>query len=515
MWGGKVIFVMAVIGVVLSLAFLVRSGIYLALLTTICALAFWLMPQARFWNARVLPFYYLCIYLLAGIGLWLVLKTIWLLVTGKWIDPPLWFSATVTGSVAVVSYLILAMLMHSLPFGSTLVSSEPGKAIPAGQPVYGWGCSTDNGAQATANDCLWTTASSNPVRGWSEWNFRGLELKGNINQVTGVSDLKDWKEYKGIVDEMARIGAENGCGRSFWEFDNGQNKYGSTMAMMLLPYWTHSCIGSEEGLYFEASSTTPFHFLIQSELSDKPSRPMRMDEHVGFEPGDPSPYSPVNVSQGVSHLQMLGIKYFLTYSKTVDELAAAEPRLTRIGGSGPWTVYQVADAPLVVGLANKPAVWTDVSDDIHDWVKPSIDWFNDPNRWSVMPATSGPSDWPRCPARTRRPPPGGHAGGQGLEPDGVPRRHVLRRRPDRHTGARPHVVLPELGGHRRHRAVPGRSQHDGGRPDQHPRGDDLRPIVRRVGRLDPDLLRHRVGAVARPQGAVARRGEPGVPRRSQ
>ena len=395
MWGGKVFFVLAVIGVVLSLAFLVRAGIYLTLLTGITAVGFWLMPQARFWNARILPFYYLCIYLLAGIGLWLVLKTIWLLVTGRWTDPPIWFSASVAGSVAVVSYLILAMLMHSLPFGSTLVSSEAGKAIPAGQPVYGWGCTTDNGAQATADDCLWTTASTNPVRGWSEWNFRGLELKGNINAVTGVSDLKDWKEYKGIVDEMARIGADLGCGRSFWEFDSGQNKYGSTMAMMLLPYWTHSCIGSEEGLYFEASSTTPFHFLIQSELSDKPSRPMRMDEHVGFETGDPSPYSPVNVSQGVSHLQMLGIKYFLTYSKTVDALAQKEPRLTRIGGSGPWTVYQVADAPLVVGLANKPAVWTDVNDDIHDWVKPSIDWFNDPTRWAVMPATSGPADWPR------------------------------------------------------------------------------------------------------------------------
>jgi len=395
MWGGKVIFVMAVIGVVLSLAFLVRAGIYLTLLTGICALAFWLMPQARFWNARILPFYYLCVYLMAGIGLWLVLKTVWLLVTGKWSDPPLWYSATIAVSVAVVSALILAMLMHSLPFGSNLVSSEPGKAIPAGQPVYGVGCLTDNGAQATADDCVFTTATTNPVRGWSEWNFRGLELKGSINAVTGTSDLRDWKEYKGIVDEMARIGAEDGCGRAYWEFDSGQNRYGSTMAMMLLPYWTNSCVGSMEGLYFEASSTTPFHFLVQSELSDKPSRPMRMDEHVGFNTTDPSPYSAVDVSQGVSHLQMLGVKYLMTYSKTVDALAAQEPRLTRVGASGPWTVYSVADAPLVVGLANKPAVWTDVSDDIHDWVKPSIDWFNDPTRWDVMPATSGPSDWPR------------------------------------------------------------------------------------------------------------------------
>ena len=39
------------------------------------------------------------------------------------------------------------------------------------------------------------------------------------------------------------------------------------MALMLLPHWTDGCIGSMEGLFFEASATTPFHFLTQVELS--------------------------------------------------------------------------------------------------------------------------------------------------------------------------------------------------------------------------------------------------------
>ena len=30
---------------------------------------------------------------------------------------------------------------------------------------------------------------------------------------------------------------------------------------MLLPFWTDGCIGSMEGLYFEASGSTPYHFL--------------------------------------------------------------------------------------------------------------------------------------------------------------------------------------------------------------------------------------------------------------
>ena len=39
------------------------------------------------------------------------------------------------------------------------------------------------------------------------------------------------------------------------------------MAPMLLPFWTDGCIGSMEGLYFEACATTPYHFLNQRALS--------------------------------------------------------------------------------------------------------------------------------------------------------------------------------------------------------------------------------------------------------
>ena len=43
---------------------------------------------------------------------------------------------------------------------------------------------------------------------------------------------------------------------------------------MLMPYWTNNCIDSMEGLLFESSATTPYHFLDQAELSVSPSDPM-------------------------------------------------------------------------------------------------------------------------------------------------------------------------------------------------------------------------------------------------
>ena len=70
---------------------------------------------------------------------------------------------------------------------------------------------------------------------------------------------------------------EHGCGRALWEIDNrdgvGNGKYGTTMALMLLPFWTDGCIASMEGLYFEASGTTPYHFLTAAAMSDRRLQP--------------------------------------------------------------------------------------------------------------------------------------------------------------------------------------------------------------------------------------------------
>ena len=49
---------------------------------------------------------------------------------------------------------------------------------------------------------------------------------------------------------MKRIGEDPslGCGRATWENSGENGNYGTTMALMLLPFWTDGCIGSMEGL---------------------------------------------------------------------------------------------------------------------------------------------------------------------------------------------------------------------------------------------------------------------------
>ena len=72
--------------------------------------------------------------------------------------------------------------------------------------------------------------------------------------------------------DSARI-PQYGCGRALWENNGDNGEYGTTMALMLLPHWTDGCIASMEGLFFEASGTTPYHFLTAAAISAQQLQP--------------------------------------------------------------------------------------------------------------------------------------------------------------------------------------------------------------------------------------------------
>jgi len=191
-----------------------------------------------------------------------------------------------------------------------------------------------------------------------------------------------------------------------WQYDPSLNRFGTTQALYLLPYWSGGCIGSMEGLLFESSATMPYHFLNQAELSVTPSEPM-----VGLD------YTALDVPAGVQHLQLLGVRYFMASSPQVETAASADPSLRLVAETGPWTssqagvsttttwkIYEVLDAPLVTGLANEPAVEVGVGASQSSWLPPSESWYDDPSRWNVFLAQSGPASWPRVPIGDPSPP---------------------------------------------------------------------------------------------------------------
>jgi hypothetical protein len=128
--------------------------------------------------------------------------------------------------------------------------------------------------------------------------------------------------------------------------------------------------------------TTPFHFLNQSELSAKPSRPQR-----------DLPYTDLDVSRGVDHLQLLGVRYYMAFSDEAVRQAQAEPDLSQVADSGPWKMFEVAGSSLVEVLDSEPVVLEGAGAGGREWLEPAVEWYNDPSAQDVLIAADGPAGW--------------------------------------------------------------------------------------------------------------------------
>ncbi len=238
------------------------------------------------------------------------------------------------------------------------------------------------------------------IAGWADWNYGGYEAKG-----------KAWTEFRGLISTMNSLPP----GRALWEGGDAVGAYGTPLAPELLPYFTHGRIDSMEGLYFESSATTSFHFLTVSELTQNPSDPVSgLNYGHADNAGD--------FALGVKHLQMLGVSYLMLFTEQTERLAAQQPdlRLIRtvpdVDGQAPkgWKIYQVVypagQSPLVTGLSYEPVVakvhggtyqqcwgqpWTGGNPvpTLEPWECSAAPWFMDPTQLDKVWVASGPKSW--------------------------------------------------------------------------------------------------------------------------
>jgi hypothetical protein len=380
---------LTIAGISAVAAFVLRSrfGILMSLLAGASALAVVYDPQGSLYNTRFLPLWFLCVYLLVGWGIAAAVSAA-VEAYGVWQRRP-----SRTGHIAPFS-LSLDDLPGPLPPAR---SPWPAAAVlgPLVALVVALGVVVTPFVFSYSDmQSIGITPGANQVTNWAAYNYTGYEGKAA------------YPEYRAVVQTMEHVGATDGCGQAMWEYDPSLNRFGTTMALMLLPYWSNGCIGSMEGLLFESSATTPYHFLDQAELSESPSDPM-----VGLE------YSALDVPAGIEHLQLLGVRYFMAFSPPVEAAASADPSLRLVASTGPWPaiagattspttwkIYRVLNSPVVAPLANDPAVEAGIGAGQSSWLVPSENWYLDPARWNVELAQSGPSSWPRVPIGDVSPP---------------------------------------------------------------------------------------------------------------
>ena len=365
----KIALPVAAIGVVTAYATRERIGIVFAATATILAAAVANLGEGPLWNARLLPFYYLSVYVLAAVGLALMVRFVGSSLSGALDRPDQRVMIAAPVAALLATLVAVSMPLRILPAGA--VSAE-------GDGSYDW--------------LVFTNSAGSFIPGWAEWNYSGYERKNS------------YAEYANVVAVMDGIGADgDGCGRAMWEYDKSLDRYGTPMALMLLPHWTDGCIGSMEGLYFESSATTPFHFLNQSTLSEAPSRAQRDLPYQGFD-----------IQRGIAQLQVMGVRYYLAQSDTAIAAAREHPDLTELAEAQPFVVFEVAGSELVEGLAVEPVVTAgrtaeqvlidlddatgteaDVSRFDTGWVSQAVDFYNDPAGFRAIPAEDGPAGWER------------------------------------------------------------------------------------------------------------------------
>jgi hypothetical protein len=368
-WGATVLIGIALIGGIVGR----RTSTFVVIaITVLSGLVFRLwedLQTTTAWNLRFLPFWYLGIFLLLGLGgAELVRGAAWAARRGarEWGTriPP-----------RVLGTAVALTLTAALSIGA-LVSIDDGKSF---------------------------------LPFWTRWNYRGYEdIEGE-----GSTPAKQYDEYRAFVDAVDALPP----GRLLWEGNTQLNVYGSPLAPMLLPYWTNGRISSMEGVYYEASATSPYHFMATAPLA-APGNSSGAVRGITYRTQE-------DFALGVRWLQLLGIRYLAVHSSQAKANADADPRLRlvttapdvdRVPPNG-WSVYRVAGSDLVAPLRYRPVVVDrfDAHDQevcrkrlvetgldakslhLHEWQDCiGVPWFDDPQALDRPLVDDGPASWQRA-----------------------------------------------------------------------------------------------------------------------
>jgi len=386
--GDRWVIILGAMAVAVAIVERDRLGLVLSTLTVLSVVAFVFDPQGAIWNERLIPFWFISVHLVAG---WLVGYVLW-----RWIDyvparfrrVPFFVDGDNIGRVDDVANEVVVSELVEEPALVLENAKDPlwrvERIIRATAVVALLGLlSTVPGLIQPIAAELHLTTSGNQVSTWATTNYGGYQAQAA------------WPEYQSLMTTMGNLAKRYGCGRAMWEYNVSEQRFGTPEALMLLPYWTNNCVDSEEGLLFESSPTVPYHFLDQSELSVSPS-----DPQVGLN------YEGLNVAEGVRHLQILGVKYYMAFSPQVITEANADPQLRLIATTKKWPIpgvqwriYLIKHSPMVQALKSLPNVVANISSQA-TWLDANQTWWTTTSLENVYAASVGPSSWPRAPSIT-------------------------------------------------------------------------------------------------------------------
>lgn len=275
----------------------------------------------RLYNARLLPFIFIFIYLLASYGL---TQLYWIFVTIiphsylYYINSSINYNGFRSWKISFYRFkkqFVRFVIFAFVPILAFLASG----AILAGNPL-------------------------GPA--WARHNYTGFESK------------QDWILYNDLMQYLDSLP----YGRVMFEFDKKIiQKFGTPRAFELIPYWTKQ--SGMEGLLVESSLTAPFHYINQAELSVKPR---------GTVAGWKVP--PRNYQAAMKHLIYMNISYIMVSSPEVIKDLENDSRVKFLNKIGPYYFYEII----------RPHNCVEVMRNIPYRYKPE-DWVWDMREWYLNP----------------------------------------------------------------------------------------------------------------------------------
>ncbi|MDH5371846.1 MAG: hypothetical protein OEX97_02765 [Acidimicrobiia bacterium] len=360
-------------------------------LTLVPFIYFWL-PVAfaeepwKLWNGRLLPYWFFGVALFAGIAVGALLAGM-----ARRMPKVIALWQPITG-VVVVTLLVAAGVAIGRPgnTGVTLIVAGALALVALAVMVFSIEVRTAT-VLVLAGSVGFVAAGGLGIAflsGWATWNYSGYEGKA------------PWPEYEALMEEIDNLPD----GRIQWEVDSEYlDQYGTSMSLMLFPYWSEGH-PSMEGLFFESSLTTPFHFLNAAEMSKKPSNPI---------PG--LKYHTFDFDRGVEHLETYGVRYYVAFSEEALAETAQRPDVFKeVASSGPFRVYELPRFDLVEVATHQPGVYEDgrgssifsrvlgvptalITGDERKspFGELAFDWYEDISLLDRWVTTDGPQEWPR------------------------------------------------------------------------------------------------------------------------
>ena len=274
------------------------SGFEIYLLA-ISVYLFFYGPESALWNGRIVPFFNLGIIILFFNLLHVDIKNLTKKIQGKY---PLLLFILLTNSYF--------MYLYYSKWGNTYSTTTISVILIV---LFMFLISTHS-----ENFLIYTTLVSltfgtlSYLPHWLNWNFSGYESKNNWADITTL--------YEGL-DTLEP-------GRIMWEPNSDLNKYGTPMVLMTIPMFTNH--QSVEGLYFDSSITTPFHFLTVSGVAERPSNPVGGLTYINGE-----------FDKGFRLMEELGVDYFIAYTSSIKDKANANENFNFLFSNRVFNVYSI------------------------------------------------------------------------------------------------------------------------------------------------------------------------------